>query len=78
VRLSSFITVHSASYCPREEEVVAFEAKRGARAEKKTAKRSKKVEKSEEEEEEPHLSEEEKEAAASQPRKRKVGVRSSP
>ena len=73
MRFSPIITVHSASHCPLKEEVVAFEAKRGARNEEKSVKRSRKVEKSEEDEE-PHLSEEEKEAAESQPRKRKVGV----
>lgn len=78
MRFSSFITAHFASHCPFQEEVVAFESKRGARTEEKTEKRSRKVEKSEEEE--LHLSEEEKEAAKSksQPRKRKVGVWSSP
>ena len=71
--------VHFASHCLLQEEVVAFESKRGARTEEKTEKRSRKSEKSEEksEEEELHLSEEEKEAAKSQPRRRKVGVWSS-
>src|SRR5258706_5771821 len=65
-----FMTVPFASHCPLEEEVVAFEAKRGARTKKKTEKHLRKAEKSEEEEEEeePHLSEEEQEAAKSQPR----------
>lgn len=63
-----------ASHYLLKEEVVAFEAKRGARTEKKIEKRFKKVAKLEEE---PHLSEEEQEAAQSQPRKKKVGVWSS-
>ena len=72
---SSFITMHFPPYCPLEEDVVAFAAKRGARTEEKAEKRSKKAEKSEEEEEEePHISEEEQEAAKSQPRRRKVGA----
>lgn len=69
--------MHFESHCPLEEEVVAFEAKRGAHTEKKTEKHLRKAEKSEEEEEAPHLSEEEQEAAKSQPRRRKVGVWSS-
>jgi hypothetical protein len=68
------MAVHFASHGPVAEEVVAFEAKRGARHEEKTEKRSRKVAKSEEE---PHLSEEEQEAVQSQPRKKKVSVRPS-
>ena len=63
--------MYFASHYPLKEEVVAFEAKRGARAEAKIEKRSRKVAKSEEE---PRLSEEEQEAAQSQPRKKKVGA----